>query len=46
LAGDSTMTRGFAPRRAGVDPEEEPLAPAVSWLVGVRSVDVIAVATG
>jgi hypothetical protein len=40
------MTRGFAPLGGALDPEDEPVAPAVSSVVWVRSVDVIAVATG
>jgi hypothetical protein len=46
LAGDSTMTRGFAPRGAAFDFDEESSAWSTSSLVWVRSVDVIVVATG
>ncbi len=46
LAGDSTMTSGFAPARGAVGPPAAPSSGVVSVVVSVRSVGGMAVGTG
>ena len=46
LAGDSTMTRGFAPPRAAARAGGAVVGVGVSGVVSVRSVGAMAVGTG